>query len=434
MQRGPEPRPQPGGLLDGWFAPVVLAVSLNGFFLYLGALDLVNVRPRTPLTLTWYGLMGVAAIAATIPHRRVLRDRLRAHSRVVATALAAGAALAVWFTADALLVERSTLSTHFAGQLVIWSLPTALLAFSLPTSLGDRAARGIAALGLVFLVIEAEALIRQSGHVQRFSPIAHLDPISTGAVCALGAVGVACIHVTGRRQVVVQIALGISLLAGSAVSGSRGPVLAAVVGCVGVALVGTQRARVAAALMLVVGLGAGSLLAHWTGTFAYLTDSVNGSGGQPAISTFHIRFEWLRSALEQAPHRPLFGHGIAQFVDNTPEAHRMGVAGERIYPHNTFAEAAFSLGLLGLVPFLALAAAAAVALACVMKARVSGAAVCAGLAGFAIVSTSVSGEIGADAVAWAAAALTLGVYAERLRESRRASMPTGNGSVNSGPT
>jgi O-antigen ligase len=411
---------------------VVLAISLNGFFLYLGSLALVNVSPSTPLTLTWYLVVGVAATVAAFPYRSALVERVRASSRVVRTALIAGVVLAGWFELNAIFVGRSALAIHFAGLLLLWSLPAAVLAFSMPRSAFERVAWWVAALGLLFLSIEGIALLRLSGSVQRFSPIAYLDPISAGGICALGAVSLVSLRTAGRPRVLAQTTLAAALVAGSAVSGSRGPLLAAVTGCIAVALIGRRRTRLIAVVAIAVGVVVGLQLARSTGTYAYLTDSVPGvassPGGEeankppppsvPAISTVHIRLEWLQTALKQAPRRPVFGHGIAQFVDATPEAHRMGVAGQRIYPHNSLAEAAFSLGLLGLIPYLALIGAAAIALAHLARTRSTAAQVAAGFAGVAAISTSVSGEIGADAVAWAAAGLALGAYAQAAARSR----------------
>ena len=136
----------------------------------------------------------------------------------------------------------------------------------------------------------------------------------------------------------------------------------------------------------------------------------------PGISTLSIRRRWLEDAVRESAERPLFGHGVGMFRDNTPEARRMGVSGQRTYPHNTFVEAAHALGLPGLLAFTAFVGAAALAL--VVAARHGGLRrhrsfpFIVGVATFAFVNTNVSGEIGADALLWAAAALTVVAYAE----------------------
>jgi len=45
--------------ITGW----TFAVSLNGFWLYLGALDAVGRSPRTATTGAWYALVGLACLA-----------------------------------------------------------------------------------------------------------------------------------------------------------------------------------------------------------------------------------------------------------------------------------------------------------------------------------------------------------------------------------
>jgi hypothetical protein len=105
------------------------------------------------------------------------------------------------------------------------------------------------------------------------------------------------------------------------------------------------------------------------------------------------------------------------FRDDTPEAHRMGVDGQRIYPHNTFVEAAHALGLPGLLAFTVLVGGSGLALLAAGRRtglRSHGAfPFIVGLATFAFVETNISGEIGADALLWAAAALAIVAYLER---------------------
>jgi len=97
------------------------------------------------------------------------------------------------------------------------------------------------------------------------------------------------------------------------------------------------------------------------------------------------------------------------------EAHRMGIAGAHIYPHNTLAEAAFSLGLLGLLPYLALVLTGLCAFIGLVRRQSEHVVLAAALGGFAFVATNVSGEIGADAVLWTASAALVMLYADRVR-------------------
>ena len=137
---------------------VVLAISLNGFFLYLGALELVSMRPRTALTGAWYAAIGSAAVVAAVPHRHVFLRRLRNTTPALRAALVGLCVLATWFVINALLLGRSTLAYHFAGLFVLWTLPTAFLAFSLPPRLVFSGFRAIALLAAAFFVIDVVGL------------------------------------------------------------------------------------------------------------------------------------------------------------------------------------------------------------------------------------------------------------------------------------
>src|SRR5581483_7957502 len=107
-----------------------------------------------------------------------------------------------------------------------------------------------------------------------------------------------------------------------------------------------------------------------------------------AVDSARIRLEWAKQALREVPGAPILGHGVSQLVDRTPEAYQMGIAGERIWPHNDLIEAAFSLGTLGLVPFLAFLAVPAALL--VRHPRRLGS-FAAGLFVFAFVQSNLSG-------------------------------------------
>jgi O-antigen ligase len=144
-----------------------------------------------------------------------------------------------------------------------------------------------------------------------------------------------------------------------------------------------------------------------------------GAVGDPQgpISTLHIRREWWTTAIKAIPDDPIVGHGVAMFVDDTPEAHRMGVAGERTYLHNSPLESLYSLGLLGAIPYALFILSALVALVVLVRqgARSIAVVLGVGLWVFAFANANVSGEIGADAVLWASGALAVGLYAETAR-------------------
>jgi O-antigen ligase len=417
--------------------PWTLAVSLNGFFIYLGALDVVGRAPRTATTAAWYALVGLVCLAGAWRHRTTLAERLLSRQRATVAFAVASALLACWFLLNVLLVSHGSLSRTFAALLVLWTIPTAALALSLPAPQLTRAARALAFLGLAFLAIEIAVLLNSRVSSTRFSPIAYLDPISAAQYPAIGAIALLALgRAAGSREVwrVVGIAL---LVAATILPGSRGPVVALVVAAGVLVLLRWRESWKLVLPALVVGFALGYAGTVNIGSSYYLTVSIPGTstdnGGPtsqpghaapteepPPISTVSIRREWWSSALRAVPDEPVVGHGVAMFVDNTPEAKRMGVAGARTYPHNSLIESAYSLGVLGVLPYLIFLGAAIWALLRLAARRPPGVAIAlaVGLYAFAFVSANFSGEIGADASLWAAGALAAGLYAERAIRER----------------
>jgi len=404
-----------------------LGFSLNGFFVYLALLDLIDVRPRTAFTGVWYAGVGILCLAAAWSNRDLLLRRLTTPAAIVRVYAIAAGFLATWFVVNVLVLGRSSLALKFAALLILWSLPAAILAASSPGRQFRNAAWAIVFLGAVYVLIEFVAVARAGSDVTRFTPIASLDPISAGLIAGLAGVAVLALQPRTRRLQILQTVALVAFAAGATVPGSRGPVLATVGGCIAGTLVAWRRLWIVALVGLAVGLAIGTALGRDVGSDAYLMQSVAGLEDTPkrgdgvgpaptaAISTFNIRREWLRAAMAQAPDRPIFGHGVAEFVDDTPEAHRMGIAGAHIYPHNTLAEAAFSLGLLGLLPYLALVLTGLCAFIGLVRRQSEHVVLAAALGGFAFVATNVSGEIGADAVLWTASAALVMLYADRVR-------------------
>jgi O-antigen ligase len=416
--------------------PFALAASLNGFFIYLGALDVVGRAPRTSTTAAWYSLVGLICLVCAWQHRATLAERLSSRQRpIVAFAVASGL-LACWFLLNVLLVSHGSLSRTFAALLVLWTIPTAVLALSLPANQLTRAAHGLAFLGLAFLAIEIAVLLNSRVASTRFSPIAYLDPISAAQYPAIGAVALLALGRSAGTRELLR-AVGIALLVAAAVlPGSRGPVLALVVAATILVLLRWRESWKLVLPALVVGFALGYAGTVNIGSSYYLTEAIPGAStlssppqqkGQPPpaeqpppISTISIRREWWSSALRAIPNEPVVGHGVAMFVDNTPEARRMGVAGTRTYPHNSLIESAYSLGVLGALPYLIFLGAAIWALLRLATRRPPGVAIAlaVGLYAFAFVSANLSGEIGADASLWSAGALAAGLYTERAIRER----------------
>lgn len=412
----------------GW----TFAVSLNGFWLYLGALDVAGRSPRTATTGAWYAIVGLACLACAWWNRDTLVARLRRMARPMTVFVIAALVLGTWFLLNVVLISHtSSLSRTFAALLVLWSAPTALLGLSLPRQAIASAAAGIAALGFSYAIVEWAGFVNGQSTNQRFSPIARLDPISAAQIPALGAVALLALEVHGRR-VLVRAAVIVVLVAAAVLPGSRGPIVAIVLGLFAALLLLPRRNWLLLAPAIVAGLVLGFVGASHVGSGEYISSVTGGfssgpptSGGgdgitpeQPVpISTLRIRREWWTTVIKAIPEDPIVGHGVAMFVDDTPEAHRMGIAGERTYPHNSPLESLYSLGLLGAIPYALFVLSALVALIALVRQRVHSMAVVlgVGLWVFAFANANVSGEIGADAVLWGAGALAVGLYAETTR-------------------
>jgi O-antigen ligase len=407
------------GLVRRHWPAWLVAFSLNGFYLYLAALDVLDVEPRTPLTAAYYGALATGLLATAWHRRDAIARHLRAGRRLAVACLASGAALAAWFVLNTALLSDGRLAWRLAGLLVLWTVPTAILALSLRPSDLTGVALGLIGLGLLFVPIETVAAARAGDDVFRFTPIADLDVISAGTVPAIGAVAALSLRPSSAYARLLQLATIAVLSAATVLPGSRGPVLALVLGVLATALVRRSLLDVASLACVALGLVCGSVAASHLGSFDYLTSNElttnEGAGEGRVISTLSIRRQWTEDALRATPERPIFGHGVGMFEDNTPEARLMGVEGQRTYPHNSLVEAAYSLGALGLVAYVAFVGSAAAAAVAVSRRRPRGdqaVALMLGLGAFALAQTSISGEIGEDAVLWTAAALAVVLYVE----------------------
>src|SRR5207248_2620700 len=80
--------------------------------------------------------------------------RLRRAPRVTRAYVLGGAVVAGWFLLNVLLISEGSLARKLAALLLLWTLPTALLALSLPRPAVSRAAAAIAALGCVYVLTE----------------------------------------------------------------------------------------------------------------------------------------------------------------------------------------------------------------------------------------------------------------------------------------
>ena len=373
----------------------------------------------------YYGALGAVLAVLVWANRETLVARLRGGGRALAVFALAAGALAVWFELNAAFLSEGSLSRRLAAQLLFWTAPTVLLALALTRRQLVDALWTVCALGLAFVAIDLVALAVDPDadpHGDRFSPIADLDPITAAHVPALAALAFLALRperplLRGARLVAIPV-----LVAFAVAPGSRGPLAALAIGAA-VLLVLAWRAtgpRVVAGLAL--GAVAGTLLAAAVGSTSHLTSGGAAGGGETGpISSLHIRQQLWSKSLRAIPDDPLVGNGVAALVDDTPEARRMGVAGRRTYPHNTFVEAAYSLGVPGLLLFVSAIAAGAWG---VFQVRRAGGGVLPDFAVafflFALVNSNLTNELATDVWLWTAAALGVSLLAARRLAARPA--------------
>ena len=406
-------------ILRRYWAPFLVAVSLNGFFVYLLVLDWLSVRPRTPLTAAYYAALGAMLAVAAWNLRGRLHERVRSGNRTVLVFAASAGGLAVWFLLNVALISEGSLSRKLAALLVLSALPTAILAAALEEEQLAVVGYAIVGLGLAFASITIVDALRTDSPSARLSPIAELDAISAAKTAAMSAVAAfALAFPAGRFRAGALACAG--LLAGvSIVPAGRGPVVALVVAVVVMAFADRSRQAAIAMSVLAFGIAGGAAAASQVGSFGYFENSLSGFTGDATptredVSSISIRRQWLEKAIRDTPERPLFGHGVGMLVDDTPEAEVMGVAGQRVYPHNVLVEAAYSLGALGLVLLLAFMATTFRAAAALARGSPSaGERLVVGLLAFAVANGMVSGEIGADAILWTTALVAVALYADR---------------------
>lgn len=408
--------------LAGRLAGPLLGFSLNGFFVYLGVLDLLDASPRRGLTGAYYLLLGSVITIVVWTQRAVLVERVRWGGRAALLFMASAASLLAWLGLSALLLSDGELSRRLGLQLVLWTVPTFLLALSLDRAQLRAALLTIVVLGLIFAFVDLIALL-EVAISDRFSPIAELDPITAAQICALAAVALLPLGGWHGRAGLPRLGAVSLLVACAFLPGSRGPVLALALAALAVCMLSWRATgpRVVAALL--VGAVAGALLAQAIGSARHFTSSFSGTSetgtGRPApISSTEIRRKLLGKALRAVPDRPLQGHGVGTLVDDTVEARRMGIAGRRTYPHNTFVEAVYSAGVPGLLLLVAALAAAAWGLLRLLRRRAEELAVFAvAFFAFAFVNANVSNELAADAWLWSACGIAIALAGAAPRGS-----------------
>lgn len=421
-----------------------IAFALSGFFLYLGTLDLVGIRPQARITGPYYLLLAGGLLAVAWTRRDLLRMRLRRSSRLEQTWLVAAAVLAAWFLVTATLRSDGEIARNASFLIVVFCLPSALAVLALRVDDLVWLAAGLFAFGLLYAGVSAVALIDVQRGAARFSPIDELDPISAATTATFGALACLTLRAGSRRVLVAQACVVAALVAAAIVPGSRGPLLALALGVAAIAALAFRRVWV---LLPAVAAGAvlGVVAAEIVGTTNHLSIDVPGIDAPPItsgdvngpplapemlpedpISSTDIRRDLLLDALRAIPDQLLLGHGVGMLRADSEGIRRMVEAGSLdeedtlTYPHNVVLEAAYSLGLPGLALLLALIATSAAALVRLVRGdRARHATLLASaLAAAVAVTSNLSGALGMDAWLWVALALPIALHAARRDTGR----------------
>ena len=413
----------------------LLGISFTGFFLYLGVLRIAGLEPRTAITFGYYFVLAVLLSWTAWRRRAIIVSRLSSRARPTTLWIAAAAMLGTWFALNAVFLSDGALARRLLGLFVLVTVPATIVAFSADAVVVRQLQRTLIVLGVLVAAADLYVLaLQQASDTARFSPLATLDPITAALVPAYGALATLTLapRTAGRRR--AALALGTALSAAALLPGTRGPVLA-LVGAVAVVVLGTivwssghREFQIAATFAAAIGLIVGAALSQTfvdakvnsvVETFTGADAGTSGKEGSPPvaepISSFSIRRQWLEQAIRAVPDKPILGHGVAALVDDTPEAHRMGIAGKKVYPHSDLVEAAYSLGFVGLIPFLLLVLVPAYVLVGLWRrSRTFPPTFIVSVFAAAFVMANTSGEIGSDAILWSSAALAVVAADRRL--------------------
>ena len=209
---------------------VLLGFALNGFFVYLGILDLAGRSPRTRISGPYYAALGSLMLVAAWRRRDIALPRLRSTARLTRWWSVIAGLLAAWFLLNGVLYRAGgTESLRLMALLVLASLPAAILIFTFEAPQLEDLRRTIVSLGIVFAVSVIAAISAgRALTAGRFSPIAHLDPISAGLVPALAAVAALAGLRKNRGPRIMSVVIAAVLVATCAIAGSRGPLFALV--------------------------------------------------------------------------------------------------------------------------------------------------------------------------------------------------------------
>ena len=297
------------------------------------------------------------------------------------------------------------------------------------TALAD----GLVALALLLVPIEALAIAQAGTDVFRFSPIADLDVISAGLIPAVGAIAALSLRPTSARGHILQLAIVTVLVAAAVVPARAGRCSRSWPRPWRCVLIRPPRLAAAAGVAWRSGSSVGSAhrlehrLASVTSTSTPCPSRSSQPGrpgeSRPPISTLSVRRHWIEDAVRETPERPIFGHGVGMFEDNTPEARLMGVEGQRTVP----AQHVRGGGVLVRLPRPARVrrlrgfsgGGARGGRRNRAESREPAVPFALALGVFALVNTNISGEIGSTPLLWSAVAIALALYTDLTRSATR---------------
>ncbi len=296
--------------------PALLAVALCGFWLYLGALAVIGVAPRTAITGGYYAVLGALMWAWVVLRRRRLMQNLLG-SRWPRIATASAVILFMWFEVAA-LTSATTLSHRFAALVLLSSVPAAFVAASLDEE---------ELLCAVRLVVRSAGRSPSSKWLQsagdpsadgsaqfptsiRSQP--HRSQLSAPSRCWLSAHPASAVR--GLRSRCSRCSTLAVLL-----PGSRGPLLAVSVAAIVILSRRTRRVALITVTVMVLSGTAGYSLASRLGSAGHLTADLSHSGpwsGETVAASSAEERVWLIRHAIRAGARHLFaGNGVGNLSD-----------------------------------------------------------------------------------------------------------------------
>lgn len=402
-------------LAAGWIMMVrhyeiALATLLVGFYTYPIGLEMIGQTPSSVKTLAFYALLSTAAlIGGILRHPTDLRRIFRR------TITLLGLMLALWTVANyAALSLGNDEAAKRLGYLALLSVAPLIAAqFIKERELHTLywSSVGLILVGSIFtirnlLLGNVDDMVRVSVD-ELVSPLAYAYSTGIAALMSLGLLISTKTSLLKRTLLLSQLGTATVVLVAS---GSRGPILALVVGVLLLMLQGASQSRRYIALIVVLAVLAVRLALPFVPTFSsdrlttVLSATAEGAlGDEFAESRGNI---WLIS-LTAWRSRPVVGIGLGNFG-------RYG-QGLATFSHNFLLESLTELGLIGfLILLLFLLQVSRSAYQTLQRSRESLTHTLPTLFAYAVVSMSLSGMLQASVDFWMVSALLAGANSKHV--------------------